>query len=168
MFFSLSFHSGLWQRCIHVIWEGCKGTQTNSHIWHLDLCSWLLNKHHPPTHTHTFAPGIWHRFQKFLYEILTTLISYWIGTIIFPTSHIRKLKFLLFSQTAAHQASLSFTISQSLLKLMSLELVMPSNHFVFCHPLLLPSVFPSIRVFSNELALRIRWPKYWSFSHQSL
>ena len=66
--------------------------------------------------------------------------------------------------TAAPQASLSFTISRSLLRLMSIESVMPSNHLIFCHPLLLLSVFPSIRVFSNELALRIRWPKYWSFS----
>ena len=67
--------------------------------------------------------------------------------------------------TAARQASLSFTISWSLLKLMSIESVMPSNHLVLCHPLLLlPSVFPSIRVFSNESVLRIRWPKYWSFS----
>ena len=65
--------------------------------------------------------------------------------------------------TAAHQASLSFTISQSLLKLMSIEWVMPSNHLIFCHPLLLlPSIFPSIRVFSNASALHIRWPKYWS------
>ena len=67
--------------------------------------------------------------------------------------------------TAACQVSLFFTISQSLLKLMSSELVMPSNHLVVCHPLLLLlSVFPCIRVFSNELAFRIRWPKYWSFS----
>ena len=66
--------------------------------------------------------------------------------------------------TAAHQASLSFTIPQSLLKLMSIESVSPSNHLILCHPLLLPSVFPSIRVFSSELALHIRWPKYWSFS----
>ena len=67
--------------------------------------------------------------------------------------------------TAAHQSSLFFTISQSLLKLMSIESVMPSNHLILCRPLLLPpSIFPSIRVFSNELALRIRWPKYWSFS----
>ena len=63
------------------------------------------------------------------------------------------------------QASLSFTISQSLLKLMPIESVMPSNHLILCHPLLLlPSIFPSIRVFSNESALHIRWPKYWSFS----
>ena len=67
--------------------------------------------------------------------------------------------------TAAHHASLSFTISHSLLKLLSIESVMPSNHLVLWHPLVLPaSIFPSIRVFSNELALRIRWPKYWSFS----
>ena len=65
----------------------------------------------------------------------------------------------------ACQASLSFTISRSLLKLMSIESVIPSNHPILCHPLLLlPSIFPSIRVFSSELALPIRWPKYWSFS----
>jgi len=66
--------------------------------------------------------------------------------------------------TAARQASLSFTISQSLLKLMPIELVMPSNHLILCHPLLLlPSIFPSIRVFSSDSALRIMWPKDWSF-----
>ena len=65
----------------------------------------------------------------------------------------------------AHQASLSFIICQSLLKLMSIELVMPSNHLVLYRPLLLlPTIFPSIRVFSNESVLCIRWPKYWSFS----
>ena len=83
--------------------------------------------------------------------------------------------FLLFSHsavsdsaspwTATCQASLSFTISWSLLKLMSIESVMLSNHLILCHPLrLLPSIFPSIRVFSNESVLCIRWPKYWSFS----
>ena len=67
--------------------------------------------------------------------------------------------------TAARQASLSNTNSQSLLKLVSIESVMPSNHLILCHPLLLlPSIFPSIRVFSNESVLHIRWPKYWSFS----
>ena len=66
--------------------------------------------------------------------------------------------------TAARQASLFITNSQSLLKLMSIELVMPSKHFILSHPLLLPpSIFPSIRVFSKEPVLRIRWPKYWSF-----
>ena len=67
--------------------------------------------------------------------------------------------------TVACQASLSLTISQSLLKLMSTESMMPSNHLTLCHPLLLlPSIFPRIRVFSIESALHIRWPKYWSFS----
>ena len=67
--------------------------------------------------------------------------------------------------TAARQASLSITNSWSLLKLMSIESVMPSNHLILCHPLLLlPSIFPSMRVFSSESALCIRWPKYWSFS----
>ena len=67
--------------------------------------------------------------------------------------------------TAARQASLSFTNSQSLLKRMSIGLVMPSNHLIVCCPLLLPpSIWPSIRVFSNESILHIRWPKYWSFS----
>ena len=67
--------------------------------------------------------------------------------------------------TAACQTSLSITNSWRLLKLMSIESVIPSNHFILCHPLLLlPSIFPSIRVFSNESALCIRWPKYWSFS----
>ena len=67
--------------------------------------------------------------------------------------------------TAERQASLSFTISLSLLKFMSTETVMPSNHLILCHPLLLlPSIIPSIRVFANESALHIRWPKYWSFS----
>ena len=66
--------------------------------------------------------------------------------------------------TTACQASLSITNSRSLPKPMSIESVMPSNHFILCHPLLLPSIFPSIGVFSNESALHIRWPKYWSFS----
>ena len=66
--------------------------------------------------------------------------------------------------TAARQASLSISSSWSLPKLMSIELVMPSNHLILCQPLLLPSIFPSIRAFSNESLLHIRWPKYWSFS----
>ena len=77
-------------------------------------------------------------------------------------SHVR---LFATSWTAAQQASLFIINPQSLLKLMSIELVMSSNHLILCCPLLLlPSIFPSIRVFSNELVLRIRWPKYWSFS----
>ena len=76
------------------------------------------------------------------------------------------VQFQLFAtpRTAAQQAFLSITSSRSLLKLMSTELVMPSNHLILCRPLLLlPSIFPSIRVFSNESVLHVRWPKYWSF-----
>ena len=77
-------------------------------------------------------------------------------------SHVR---LFLTPRTAAHQSSLSITNSQSLLKLMSIESVMPSNHLILCHPLLLlSSIFPSIRVFFSESVLHIRWPKYWSFS----
>ena len=71
--------------------------------------------------------------------------------------------------TAAHQASLSLTNSQSLLKLMSIESLMPSNHLILCHPLVhVPSVFPSIRVFSKESVRHIRWPKCWSFSFSTV
>ena len=71
-------------------------------------------------------------------------------------------------RTAAHQASLSITNSRSLLRLVSIKSVMPSNHLILCRPLLLPpSIFVSIRVFSNEQAVRIRWPNYWSFSFSS-
>ena len=78
---------------------------------------------------------------------------------------LSSVQFFVTPWTAAHQTSLSITISQSLLKLMSIESVMPSNHLILCHPfLLLPSIFPGTRVFSNELALCTRWPKYWSFS----
>ena len=83
-------------------------------------------------------------------------------------SSVQPLSFIqLFATpwTAERQASLSITNSQSLLKLTSVELVMPSNHLILCHPLLFPpSNFPSIRVFSNKSVLRIRWPKCWSFS----
>ena len=84
------------------------------------------------------------------------------GMIVQSLSHVQ---LFATSWTAAHQASLSITSSQSLLKLMSIKSVMPSNHLILCHPLLLlPSIFPSIRIFSNELILCIRWPKDWSFS----
>ena len=83
----------------------------------------------------------------------------------FVVQSLSHLRLFVTPWTAAHQASLSFIISQSLLKLMSIELVMPSNHLILCHSLLLlPSIFPSISVFSNESALPIKWPKCWSFS----
>ena len=82
-----------------------------------------------------------------------------------PTQSLSHVQLFATPCTAARQASLSITNPQGLLKLMSIESVMPSNHFIFCCPLLLfPSILPSIRVFSNELAFWIRWPKYWNFS----
>ena len=78
---------------------------------------------------------------------------------------LSRVRLFATSYTAAHQASLFIINSQSLLKLMSIELVMPSEHLILCHPLLiLLLIFPSIRIFSNKSALHIRWPKYWSFS----
>ena len=90
------------------------------------------------------------------------LLCSWIISHVVSVSHVQ---LFVTPWTAADQASLSFTISLCVLKLMSIESLMLSNHLVLCHPLLLlPSIFPSIRVFSNELALHIRWTKYWSFS----
>ena len=87
------------------------------------------------------------------------------STIIEVVQSLGRVQLFATPWTAARQASLSFTISQTLLKLMSVESVMPSNHLILCHLLpFLPSVFPSIRVFSNELAFCMRWPEYWSFS----
>ena len=96
------------------------------------------------------------------HETLTTLLIGYQFSSVRSLSHLR-----LFATpwTAAHQASLSNTNSRSLLKLMSIELVMPSSHLILCHPLLLlPPIPPSIRAFSNESTLPMRWPKYWSFS----
>ena len=136
----------------------------------------------------------WSIYPSFSYPFFSSMccnfvfpcwdISIWIHCTLLKFTKCKTIKFcdwikLPFSQfsslscvqlfatpwTAAQQTSLSITNSQSLPKLMSIELVMPSNHLILCHPLLfLPSIFPSIRVFSNESAFRIRWPKYWSFS----
>ena len=96
-------------------------------------------------------------------EVIILLISQMdFVVVVQPLSHFR---LFAIPWTAARQTSLSFTISQSLVKLMSIELMMPSNHLVLCRPiLLLPTVFPRITVFSNEPILRIRWPKNWSFN----
>ena len=82
----------------------------------------------------------------------------------FVVPSLSRVRLFVTPWAAACQASLSFTSSQRLLRLMSIESVMPSNHLILCRPLLLPSIFPRIRVFSNESVLHIRWPKYWSFS----
>ena len=101
------------------------------------------------THTHTHT-GTLKKNSSYNFSSVESLCCVWLFVI---------------PWTVTCQASLSITNSRSLLKLMSIELVMPSNHLILCRPLLLsPSIFPSIRVFSNESALHIRWPKYWSFS----
>ena len=93
---------------------------------------------------------------------MASTFCYFLDTLLFSHSVMSDSATLW---TAALQVPLSFTISQSVLKPMSTESMMPSNHLILCPPLLLlPSIFPSIRVFSNEWTLRIRWPKYWSFS----
>ena len=83
------------------------------------------------------------------------------GVVVQSPSHVQ---LFVTPWTTAHQASLCFTIFRNLLKLMSIDLVMTSNHLILCHSLLLPSIFPSIKVLSNESAIHISWPKYWSFS----
>ena len=108
--------------------------------------------------THTPCIGRRILYYRATWEALSSLQS------------LSRVQLFVIPWAAAHQASLSITNSQRLLKLMSIETVMPSNHLILCCPLLLlPSIFPSIRVFSNESALRMRWPKYWEFQlqHQS-
>ena len=92
------------------------------------------------------------------------LRGYWVFIQFSSVQSLSRIRLFATPRIAAHQASLSVTNSRSLLKLMSIELVMPSNHLILCRPLLLPSIFPSIRVFSNKSTLHIRWSKYWSFS----
>ena len=112
--------------------------------------------------------GLTHINKYFLQQRLTLRAFVHISMILSGFSSVQLLSHVwLFVTpwTAAHQDSLSINNSQSLLKLMSIESMMPSNHLILCHPLLLlPSIFLSIRVFSNESVLRIRWPQYWSFS----
>ena len=104
-------------------------------------------------------------YIKRLYDLRVVNIMLWLLLYIVVVQSLSCVWLCVTPWIAAHQASLSFTISQSLLKLMSIESVMPSNHLVLCHPLLLlPSIFLSIRVFSNPSSLCIRWLEYWSFS----
>ena len=101
-----------------------------------------------------------------VHGILQARIMEWVAILFFSSVQLLScIQLFETPWTAARQASLSITDSQSLLKLMSIKSVMPSNHLILCHPiLLLPSIFPSIRVFSNESVLLMRWPKYWNFS----
>ena len=118
-----------------------------------------------PTHMSTLQAAHTHSWVIYIYtctHIHTSLLRVHTHVVAVPSpGHVQ---FFMTPWTAAHQASLSFTISQSLLRLMSTESVMPSNPLVLYHPLILPSIFPSCRVVSSEWALCIRWPMYWSFS----
>ena len=103
------------------------------------------------------------KFKITYFKTLTTLIP---SPKFSSVQSLSRVQLFATLWTAARQVSLSITNSWSLLKFMSIESVMPSNHLILCHPFLLPpSIFPSIKVFSNESVLRIKWPKYWSFSY---
>ena len=128
------------------------------------LCTHILQTQEtalPPGTSPKVMPSRCHISGQILrvYQVFLPPLIIWSQEV--PVQSLSRVWLFVTPWTAAHQASLSITISQRLLKLMSIELVMPSNHLVFCHPLLLlPSVFPSIRIFSNESALRIRRPTY--------
>ena len=109
--------------------------------------------------------GVWSAEHQSICEKTWPSWHHPLAVTLIVAQSVSRVRLLLTPWTAVLQASLSFTISQSLPKLMSIESSMPSNHLILCRPLLLlPSVFPSIRVFSNDLALHIRWLKYWSFN----
>ena len=121
--------------------------------------------------SHLFSPTLYPKVCSLCLHLCCCHVSRFINTIFLESIYMHSVQSFscvqLFANpwTAARQASLSFTNSQSLLKLVSIESVMPSKHLILCHPLLLlPSVLTSIRVFSNESVLCIRWLKYWSFS----
>ena len=155
---------------VNVCW--LTGCPTRWHCDFLLLTPLYKPLHHAEMQTDFIVPG-WVGEEPLL---LVTVIHAWVpfsikslttswGLQFRSVQSLSRVWLFVTPWTAARQASLFITNSQSLLKLMSFELVMPSNHLILCHPLLLlPSIFPSIRVFSNESALHIRWPKDWSFS----
>ena len=131
----------------------CRRAQQNS----LFVDSKSSSHFHSLTPVLTSLHHLWHCPDTWKVTAATELLSPSVVVLLFRCSVVSDSET---PWTAAYQASLSFTVSQSLLKLMSTELMMPSNHLILCHPLLLlPSVFPRIRVFSKESALHIRWPK---------
>ena len=129
----------------------------------LTIMPWNINRH-VSTVFSCFLLSVFHGTDV---PQLLKQFNYYRTICLFPVWFVQSpsgVQLFATTRTAACQASLSFTRSQGLFKLMSIESVMLSNHLVLCRPFLLPWIFPSIRVFSNELALRIRWTKYWSFS----
>ena len=129
----------------------------------LTIMPWNINRH-VSTVFSCFLLSVFHGTDV---PQLLKQFNYYRTICLFPVWFVQSpsgVQLFATTRTAACQASLSFTRSQGLFKLMSIESVMLSNHLVLCRPFLLPWIFPSIRVFSNELALRIRWPEYWSFS----
>ena len=150
----MATHSSILAWRIPWIEEPCRLPSTGSQRVRHD---WITN-------TFSFHTLIWHHFWvNYMLPIL--LMGRLVLVCQFSSvQSLSRVQLFVTPWTAACQASLSITNSQSLLKLMSIELVMPSNHLILCRPrLLLPSIFPSIWVFSNESVLSIRWPKYWSF-----
>ena len=143
------------------------GEASASVLWKEGLC-WIICEGGPPPCSrlllvytpgplsimeHFFFFSFWFSFQSILESVQFSLVQW-----------LSRVRLFATLWTAARQASLPITNSQSLLKLMSIESVMPSNHLILCRSLLLPpSIFPNIRVFSSEPVLHIRWPKYWSF-----
>ena len=127
----------------------------------------LLKKTHVLTPKNCLQVPVNHRSFTIFIDLSFSNSSFQIGFfhfLLISHSVISHIELFVIPWTAACHASLSFTTSLSLLKLMAIKLVLPSSHLILCRPLLLPSITPSIRVFFNELALWIRWPKYWSFS----
>ena len=139
-----------------AIFKGFRRNQSQKRSWIIQFSHRLVWY---PTSACMVAHLLWQGTHSFLRQWIHFAAG-WFSSV----QSLSRVQLFVTPWTAACQASLSITNSQSWLKLMSIESVMPSNHLILCRPLLLPSIFPSIRVFSNESVLRIRWPKYWSFS----
>ena len=133
--------------CLWFVWSVCRNI--------IDLCMFIF-----------YAAILMSSFisSKTPFCCLLGLVWFGFGSTVVVVQSLSHVRLFVTPWTAARQASLSLTISQSLLKFMSIASVMPSNHLILWCPLLLPSIFPSMRDFSNESAVLIRWPKYWSFT----
>ena len=162
MFYYVRYHChGFWESgCRYLEWEDIIQFTTCPERW-VDVSQLeKREKNMPVKGSQILSPLI--RPDRNIGQIIRWLI---LPRSVSSVQLLSRVWLLVTPWTAAHQASVSITNSRSLLKLMSIESVMPSNHLILCHPvLLLPSIFPSIRVFSSESVLHIRWPVYWSFS----